>query len=149
VKPQWSSLPPNKMAGAKVTVHGAHSTFAPRPTPTGVRVGLGTSGGGSNDAGHLLADARLAMQVSGLVGEPVSARECLGIATEGSAAGLGRDELLEQVRARLGRFFGKRGGAVVDANLAIIAEAYDGLIDITGWVAREALAPTSTEGAVS
>jgi cytosine/adenosine deaminase-related metal-dependent hydrolase len=59
----------------------------------GVRVGLGTSGGGSNDAGHLLADARLAMQVSGLVGEPVSAREFLGIATEGSAAGLGRPEL--------------------------------------------------------
>ena len=26
----------------------------------GVAVGLGTSGGGSNDAGHLLADARLA-----------------------------------------------------------------------------------------
>jgi cytosine/adenosine deaminase-related metal-dependent hydrolase len=59
----------------------------------GVRVGLGTSGGGSNDAGHLLADARLAMQVSGLVGEPVSAGELLGIATEGSAAGLGRTEL--------------------------------------------------------
>lgn len=59
----------------------------------GVRVGLGTSGGGSNDAGHLLADARLAMQVSGLVGTPISARECLGIATEGSAAGLGRAEL--------------------------------------------------------
>ena len=34
----------------------------------GIVVGLGTSGGGSNDAGHLLADARLAMQVSGLVG---------------------------------------------------------------------------------
>ena len=30
------------------------------------------------------------------------------------------------VRDRLGRFFGKRGGAVVDANLAVIAEAYDG-----------------------
>jgi cytosine/adenosine deaminase-related metal-dependent hydrolase len=59
----------------------------------GVRVGLGTSGGGSNDAGHLLADARLAMQVSGLIGEPVTARELLGIATEGSAAGLGRAEL--------------------------------------------------------
>lgn len=59
----------------------------------GVRVGLGTSGGGSNDAGHLLADARLAMQVSGLIGEPVSARELLGIATEGSAFGLGRSEL--------------------------------------------------------
>ena len=59
----------------------------------GARVGLGTSGGGSNDAGHLLADARLAMQVSGLIGEPVPAREFLGIATEGSAAGLGRPEL--------------------------------------------------------
>lgn len=59
----------------------------------GVQVGLGTSGGGSNDAGHLLADARLAMQVSGLIGEPVSARELLDIATEGSAVGLGRAEL--------------------------------------------------------
>ncbi|MXP21307.1 amidohydrolase family protein [Gordonia sp. HNM0687] len=59
----------------------------------GVATGLGTSGGGSNDAGHLLADARLAMQISGLVGEPVSARECLAMATEGSAQGLGRPEL--------------------------------------------------------
>ncbi|MDL9948647.1 amidohydrolase family protein [Gordonia sp. ABSL11-1] len=59
----------------------------------GIRVGLGTSGGGSNDAGHLLADARLAMQLSGLIGEPVSARVCLAMATEGSAAGLGRSEL--------------------------------------------------------
>ena len=59
----------------------------------GVHVGLGTSGGGSNDGGHLLADARLAMQVSGLIGEPVSAREFLAVATEGSAFGLGRPEL--------------------------------------------------------
>lgn len=59
----------------------------------GVTVGLGTSGGGSNDAGHLLADARLAMQLSGLVGEPVSARALLGMATVGAAAGLGRHEL--------------------------------------------------------
>jgi len=59
----------------------------------GVAVGLGTSGGGSNDAGHLLADARLAMQVAPLVGRPVAAREVLGWATAGSAAGLGRPEL--------------------------------------------------------
>ncbi len=59
----------------------------------GVAVGLGTSGGGSNDAGHLLADARLAMQVSALVGPPLSARAVLGMATEGGAAGLGRDDL--------------------------------------------------------
>ncbi|MDQ4503437.1 amidohydrolase family protein [Sinomonas sp. ASV322] len=59
----------------------------------GVVVGLGTSGGGSNDAGHLLADARLAMQVSGLVGPQLPARTVLGMATAGSAAGLGRPEL--------------------------------------------------------
>lgn len=63
----------------------------------GVTVGLGTSGGGSNDAGHLLADARLAMQVAPLAplnpGKHLSARDVLGMSTAGSAAGLGRPEL--------------------------------------------------------
>lgn len=59
----------------------------------GITVGLGTSGGGSNDAGHLFADARLAMQVAPLVGEPLTARQAIGMATAGSAAGLGRDDL--------------------------------------------------------
>ncbi|RPE77963.1 MULTISPECIES: amidohydrolase family protein [unclassified Frondihabitans] len=59
----------------------------------GVTVGLGTSGGGSNDAGHLLADARLAMQVAPLVGPALSARTVLGMAMAGGAAGLGRPEL--------------------------------------------------------
>ncbi|RBY83346.1 amidohydrolase family protein [Blastococcus sp. TF02A-26] len=59
----------------------------------GVAVGLGTSGGGSNDAGHLLADARLAMQVAPLAGRPVAAREVLTWATAGSADGLGRPDL--------------------------------------------------------
>jgi 8-oxoguanine deaminase len=59
----------------------------------GIPMGLGTSGGGSNDAGHLLADARLAMQVAPLVGRPLAAREVLGMASEGSARGLGRAEL--------------------------------------------------------
>jgi cytosine/adenosine deaminase-related metal-dependent hydrolase len=62
----------------------------------GVPVGLGTSGGGSNDAGHLLADARLAMQVAPLApigGRALAARELLAAATAGSAAGLGRPEL--------------------------------------------------------
>ena len=58
-----------------------------------IPVGLGTSGGGSNDGGHLLADARLAMQVSALVGDPLPAARVLGMATAGSAAGLGRPEL--------------------------------------------------------
>ena len=59
----------------------------------GVTLGLGTSGGGSNDAGHLLADARLALQVAPLVGPPVPAGQILAMATKGSAHGLGRPEL--------------------------------------------------------
>jgi cytosine/adenosine deaminase-related metal-dependent hydrolase len=62
----------------------------------GVAVGLGTSGGGSNDAGHLLADARLALQISGLTGGKggkLSARTVLAMTTSGSATGLGRPEL--------------------------------------------------------
>jgi cytosine/adenosine deaminase-related metal-dependent hydrolase len=59
----------------------------------GIPVGLGTSGGGSNDAGHLLADARLAMQVAPLAGPPIDARSILSMASEGSAIGLGRPEL--------------------------------------------------------
>lgn len=49
-------------------------------------------------------------------------------------AGLGRDELLAAVRPQLERFFGKRGNAVVDANLALIADAYDGVLDVTAAV---------------
>jgi predicted NBD/HSP70 family sugar kinase len=46
-------------------------------------------------------------------------------------AGLDREALRVAVRERLGRFFGKRGRAVIDANLALIGEAYDGLIDVS------------------
>ncbi len=46
-------------------------------------------------------------------------------------AGLDRDALMTAVGDRLGRFFGKRGGGVVDANLAVIEAAYDGLIDVS------------------
>lgn len=48
-----------------------------------------------------------------------------------SDAGLSREALLDAVRPRLGRFFGKRGSAVVEANLAVIAAAYDRVIDVT------------------
>jgi cytosine/adenosine deaminase-related metal-dependent hydrolase len=92
---------------ARLTAAGVTATHAPgcdvpmgwgvapvaQLRDAGIPVGLGTSGGGSNDAGHLLADARLAMQVSGLVGEQLPARDVLGMATRGSARGLGRDDL--------------------------------------------------------
>jgi Pyruvate/2-oxoacid:ferredoxin oxidoreductase gamma subunit len=38
------------------------------------------------------------------------------------------------VRRQLTRFFGKRGGRVVEANLAVIEAAYDHLIDVTAAV---------------
>ena len=92
---------------ARIAASGASATHAPgcdvpmgwgvapvrRLLDAGIAVGLGTSGGGSNDAGHLLADARLAMQVSALVGPQLPASEVLALATSGSADGLGRPEL--------------------------------------------------------
>ncbi len=68
----------------------------------GVVVGLGTSGGGSNDAGHLLADARLALQVAPLApgrGATLTARDVLTMATAGSATGLGRARDLGHLEA--------------------------------------------------
>jgi pyruvate-ferredoxin/flavodoxin oxidoreductase len=58
----------------------------------------------------------------------------LRVAPFAARAGLDRETLLEAVRDRLGRFFGKRGAAVLEANLAVVTEAYDGLIDVTAAI---------------
>jgi pyruvate-ferredoxin/flavodoxin oxidoreductase len=50
-------------------------------------------------------------------------------------AGLARPALMAAVRQQLVRFFGKRGAAVVDANLAVIQAAYDGVVDVTAATA--------------
>jgi pyruvate-ferredoxin/flavodoxin oxidoreductase len=47
-----------------------------------------------------------------------------------SRAGMKRDEVLAAVGGRLQRFFGKRGRAVVDANLSVVTAAYDGVINV-------------------
>jgi pyruvate-ferredoxin/flavodoxin oxidoreductase len=47
-------------------------------------------------------------------------------------AGLDRDALMAEVEARLGRFFGKRGAETLRSNLAVIAAAYDTVLDVTG-----------------
>jgi cytosine/adenosine deaminase-related metal-dependent hydrolase len=83
-----------------------------------IEVGLGTSGGGSNDAGHLLADARLAMQVSGLVGPQLPARTVLAMATAGSAAGLGRPELGHLSAGSAGDLCAWDVSGVADAGIA-------------------------------
>jgi pyruvate-ferredoxin/flavodoxin oxidoreductase len=45
------------------------------------------------------------------------------------------EHLFASLRDVLGRYFGKRGDAVVDANLAVIRESYESLIDVTAAIA--------------
>lgn len=69
----------------------------------GVAVGLGVDGSASNDAGHMLLEARMAMLAARVrplepgspAGDPASlgARQVLDIATRGSARALGRDDI--------------------------------------------------------
>ncbi|MBF8290263.1 MAG: pyruvate ferredoxin oxidoreductase [Chloroflexi bacterium] len=73
-------------------------------------------------------DLQVRMQGVALVGV------FLRVSPFAARAGLNRAGLLAAVRDHLARFFGKRGGSVVDANLAVIAEAFDGLIDVTAAV---------------
>ncbi len=51
-------------------------------------------------------------------------------------AGMDREALLAALRPELQRFFGKRGSSVVDANLGLVADAYDHVIDVTAAVAE-------------
>ncbi|MGZ6257942.1 MAG: 2-oxoacid:acceptor oxidoreductase family protein [Candidatus Limnocylindrales bacterium] len=82
------------------------------------------------------ADLQVRMQGIALTGV------FLRIAPFAAEAGLDRADLLKAVATRLERFFGKRGSSVVKANLAVVAAAYDHLIDVTAAVTAAELEPS-------
>jgi 8-oxoguanine deaminase len=61
----------------------------------GVRVGLAVDGSASNDASHMLAEARLAMLLQRVTkgADALSAQDILEVATLGGASILGRDDV--------------------------------------------------------
>jgi len=95
----------------------------------GMRVGLGVDGSASNDGSHLLAEARIAMLLQRVGGDPVgmTAREVLRIATRGGAEVLGRDDVGQLAPGMMADIIGLRidtlpfaGGAVHDPLAALV-----------------------------
>jgi cytosine/adenosine deaminase-related metal-dependent hydrolase len=95
----------------------------------GARVGLGVDGSASNDSSHLLAEARQALLLHRVQGDPaaLSARDALWLATRGGAAVLGRDDVGQLAPGMGADFIGFRldaldfaGGAVHDPLAALV-----------------------------
>jgi cytosine/adenosine deaminase-related metal-dependent hydrolase len=95
----------------------------------GARVGLGVDGSASNDGSHLLAEARQALLLHRVLGDPagLTATEALRLATRGGAAVLGRDDIGALAPGMAADFVGFRldtlglaGGAIHDPLAAIV-----------------------------
>lgn len=95
----------------------------------GVRVGLGVDGSASNDGSHMLAEARQALLLQRVMGNPaaLSAKEALWLATRGGAAVLGRDDIGYLAPGMAADFIGYRldtlsmaGGAIHDPLAALV-----------------------------
>jgi pyruvate-ferredoxin/flavodoxin oxidoreductase len=119
----WTALPPStraeilarKIRLLALDTAGLAMKYAPRP------------------------DLEIRMQGVALVGV------FLKVSPFAERAGLDRPALMESVRANLTRFFGKRGISVVDANLAVIQGAYDGVIDVTAAITARGTVSTAAQ----
>ena len=98
-------------------------------TAAGARVGLGVDGSASNDSAHLLAEARQALLLQRVSGDPaaLTAPAALRLATRGGAAVLGRDDIGSLAPGMAADVIGYRldtlplaGGAVHDPLAALI-----------------------------
>ncbi len=76
----------------------------------GVKVGLGVDGSASNDSSHMLAEARQAMLLQRVGGDPhaLTARQALELATLGGARVLGRDDIGSLEPGKAADFIGLR-----------------------------------------
>jgi 8-oxoguanine deaminase len=95
----------------------------------GARLGLGVDGSASNDSSHLLAEARQALLLQRVTGNPaaLTAREALWLATRGGATTLGRDDIGYLAPRMAADFIGYRldtldlaGGAIHDPLAALV-----------------------------
>ncbi len=94
----------------------------------GVRVGLGVDGSASNDSSHLLAEARMALLLQRVGGDPaaLTAEEALWLATRGGASVLGRSDVGQLTPGCAADFIGFRldklafAGALHDPLAALV-----------------------------
>ena len=95
----------------------------------GARVGLGVDGSASNDGSHMLAEARQALLLHRVGGDPkgLTALQALRLATSGGAEVLGRDDIGQLVPGMAADFVGFRtdtlgmaGGAMHDPLAALV-----------------------------
>jgi 8-oxoguanine deaminase len=95
----------------------------------GVRVGLGVDGSASNDSSHMLAEARQALLLQRVTGNPaaMSGGDALWLATRGGASVLGRDDISYLAPGMAADFIGYRldtlglaGGAVHDPLASLV-----------------------------
>jgi cytosine/adenosine deaminase-related metal-dependent hydrolase len=77
---------------------------------TGVATGLGVDGSASNDSSHMLAEARMALLLQRVSGNPagLSAEEVLWMGTVGGARVLGRDDIGQLAPGKAADFIGVR-----------------------------------------